>query len=307
MVRLVIHGLVATAFCAGSISLAAADDLAPRAVDRPAVQRAAAHPDRGSRYRRRYWGFGPERAWRPPGGVYYADPFFPFFDRPGYFRDYTYFYFGPWYPPAEVLYGPSVVGRFPGEVPLPAPPRGEAAQAPRAGDDPLPETIPTPAPKSNERAIALGRRFIAFGDAHVREGRVADAYRRYKKAAQAAPGLAQAYFRQGIALMAVGNYHLAADVLKKGLRYDPDWAQSGFQLDDLYGQHQAEKAAHIEALAQAADKDERNGKLLFLLGVYLHFDGQPDRARLFFEQARQLGPDRWHLAGFLHEPHQAEL
>ena len=60
------------------------------------------------------------------------------------------------------------------------------------------------------------------------------------------------------------------------------------------------KAANRESLAQAATAQPDDGDLLFLLGVILYFDGQPDRAKPFFQRAHNLNPaDRANIAAFL--------
>jgi tetratricopeptide (TPR) repeat protein len=165
-------------------------------------------------------------------------------------------------------------------------------------DQPAEEKVPR---GSNPRAINLGWRFIGFGDARFSEQEYAEAYVRYKKAAQAAPVLADAYFRQGYALIALGRYELAATALKRGLEIDPGWAGSDFRNDDLYADHPQAKMAHLDALAQAAVEQPNDADLLFLVGVFLHFDGQTDRAKPFFRRAARIagvGGDI-HLRGFL--------
>ena len=53
-------------------------------------------------------------------------------------------------------------------------------------------------------------------------------------------------------------------------------------------------------MAAAAEKEPGNGDLLFLVGVYLHFDGHADRSGPFFQAAAKLAAgDDAHLRGFL--------
>ena len=79
-----------------------------------------------------------------------------------------------------------------------------------------------------------------------------------------------------IALAALGRYDSAVREIKRGLEIDPDWPRSGFTLADLYGDNGKAKTAHLDATAKAAAKAE-SSDLLFLIGVYLHFDGQVER------------------------------
>jgi tetratricopeptide (TPR) repeat protein len=151
---------------------------------------------------------------------------------------------------------------------------------------------------SNPTAVARAKEFLKFGDEHFRAQEFSEAYQRYKKAAGAAPDVAEAYFRQGFSLLALGKYDSAGKAILRGLALKPDWARSKFRLDDLYGPNRLAKANQLEQLAAAAGNEPDNPELLFLLGVELYFDGQPERARKFFVRAGELGEGRAHLEGF---------
>ncbi|HEV7223415.1 MAG TPA: tetratricopeptide repeat protein [Pirellulales bacterium] len=152
---------------------------------------------------------------------------------------------------------------------------------------------------SNAESVARARRFIAFGDGRFHTQEFSDAYQRYKKAAAAAPDLAEAHFRQGFSLLAMGRYASAAKAIKHGLTLEPDWAASNFRSDDLYGNNRLAKVAHLERLASAATEHPRSADLMFLLGIALYCDRQPERSRLFFQRAGELGAERAAIAGFL--------
>jgi tetratricopeptide (TPR) repeat protein len=149
------------------------------------------------------------------------------------------------------------------------------------------------------RAADLAGKYIGFGDTHFRNQKYSEAYERYRRAGQTAPQVADAWFRQGFALAAMGRYETAAKAIKRGLDVDPDWAQSEFHLSDLYGNDEMAKKAHLDAMAKAAQEDGHNGDLLFLLGVHLFFDGQADKAATFFQRASQIGGNDAALKGFL--------
>jgi len=233
----------------------------------------------------------------------YSYPY-PYPYQPPYY--FNYYWTAPLYIPAEALYGPQAVKRFMGAGQMNRPPLD-----PQIIARPLPngekgagadnkENINQRA--ANRRALDLGWRFIGFGDAHFSNQKYTDAYQRYKKAAQAAPGLATAHFRQAYALTAQGRYELAAKALKRGLAIDPGWPRSAFRSDDLYGPNKLAKTAHIDALAKAAADKPDDTDISFLLGVYFYFDGQKDRAAAAFKQALQLAAgDDAHLKGFLKE------
>jgi hypothetical protein len=152
---------------------------------------------------------------------------------------------------------------------------------------------------SNPESLARARQFIAFGDEQFHGQEYSEAYQRYKKAAIAAPDLADSHFRQGLALLAMGRYAPAAKALRHGLALKPDWPQSQFRLNDLYGDNRLAKVTLLEQLATAATERPDNSDLMFLLGVGLYFDRQRDRARLFFERAQELGIERELTGRFL--------
>jgi tetratricopeptide (TPR) repeat protein len=192
---------------------------------------------------------------------------------------YWYYYPPPLWLPAETLYGPQALQRFfgPSVSSSAAPVQKRAAEVKK----PVERVV-------NAETRGLAWRFITFGDAHFANNKFSEAYQRYRKAAEIVPELAEAHFRQGFALIGAGRFDAAAKAFRRGLAIEPAWPRSGFRLGDLYVGNPAAKAVHLEALADAAEKDGNNADLLFLLGVFLHFDGQRPRAVPFFERAEQL-------------------
>ena len=240
----------------------------------------------------------------PPYGIY-PPPWVPFY-RP--------MIYGGIYPPFWGLpgnqFGPQAVQRFIGGDNLPppaAPAAAPAAAAPQAGagfgvlapnvaaakgDNKRPRA-------TNADARARSQRFIVLGDTHFNKQAYSDAYQRYKLAAQAAPDMGDGLLRQGFALVALGRYDSAARSFKRGLAMDPNWANSDFRLDTLYNDNGLAKAAHIKALVQEAARAP-SSDILFLLGLMLYFDGQPEQARPLFVRSRKLaGGNSAHLDGFL--------
>jgi tetratricopeptide (TPR) repeat protein len=145
------------------------------------------------------------------------------------------------------------------------------------------------------------QQLLTIGDDHFRKQHFDDAYQRYKDAAVAAPDLAEVYFRQGLALSALGRWEMAARALRRGLQFDSAWPRSTFRLDRLYGDNALAKTAHWETLAQAATERPHDTDLMFLLGVQLYFDGQRDRARAFFQQVQMMEPGATYVQPFLEE------
>jgi len=266
----------------------------------------------------------------PPGWPYYggAYPYSPY----GYWHDpyphYYYPYPPPIFIPGETMFGPESVKRFMGvdhwfqaqprvsgarsrsnRVARADAPRGDVARAPAERKPAVGEPNPkneAPAGKNDVRdrppnpaAMGLAWKFIGFGDVHFGNQKYTDAYDRYRKAARAAPQLADVWFRQGLVQVAMQRYDLAAASIKRGLELNADWPSSDFHLKELYGVNELTKKSHVDALAAAAEVDPNNADLLFLLGVHLYFDGARDRAMPFFQRAAQMAQDKTHLEPFL--------
>jgi tetratricopeptide (TPR) repeat protein len=293
LAALVCAGLVIGAVCSRS---AAAQPQPPRRPPpKPLARPADASPAKPAPplSGRPLWVYPP--AYYPYWGAY---PYYPTYVWPGY-------WYGPGYPlyvpysggsiilppvwvPSDSLYGPEAVKRFMGGERSSAA-RGGALRPSPARDVPAEAKKPAAQRGTNAESIARARRFIALGDKMFGEGKYSDSYERYRMASQAAPGLADAYFRQGFALVASGRYETAAKALKRGLDLDANWPKSEFRLDSLYGAKGGDKRAQLDMLATAASQNPRDPDLLFLIGVFLHFDGQAERAKPFFERAAQLG------------------
>jgi Tfp pilus assembly protein PilF len=141
---------------------------------------------------------------------------------------------------------------------------------------------------ANADATARAWRFIEFGDRYFTRQDYRQANQRYKEAAEAAPNLAEAYLRQGQAMLATGQHAIAAVSFKRALKMAPDWSRVRFDIAELYADRAAARKAHLENLAQAAEQDPGNADLWLLLGIELHFSGEPDRARPFFERAADV-------------------
>lgn len=272
------------------------------------------------------WGWGGWNGW---GGPIY---------RPGWgtgFFPYPYV-LPPVVLPAGEMYGPRALwnqlginadgailgsgapnaGPFNGQGPLilPDPPaEAQVAQRPNPAAvvpamNPQPAAPPVVAArpiklrKSNDSNRVRAMRLVAVADADFRAQKYVEAASRYRRAAQTAPDLPEAHFRQAQAEIALSHYDKAAKSCKLGLDADPAWIASGFRLANLYGPNQAAKSAHIEQLAQEAAAKPQDSDLRFLIGIELFLDGQLERSRKFFEQAAALNAgDDAHLLTFLRE------
>jgi tetratricopeptide (TPR) repeat protein len=178
------------------------------------------------------------------------------------------------------FYDPQVMA-VPGIANPPAP-------APAANNQNPAEPRGKPRATNAEQKAKAGK-FLVFGDSNFANQKYGPAVERYKLAAQVAPDLAETYLRQGHALVALGQYESAVKAFKRGLRIRADWTDSPFRLDQLYGPDQIAKTSHIETLAKAAEGNPLDPTLLWALGMQLYFDGQRDRAGVFFARVAQLG------------------
>ncbi len=229
------------------------------------------------------------------GGVYDPTLHYTYFGPAGIYYDpaasYAGYYTPPVYAPAELAYGPLAVERFLGVrrdlVPIPplAPP---AAEEPGAVDEKA-DWIAPKLRKSNDAARQRARRFLAFGDALFEQQRFHEAGQRYKSAIEAAPDLAEAYYRQGFALIAVSQYRLAAKALRIAVELDPGMPREDFQLNQLYRDNRLAKIAHLEQLSGEALDRSGHGDLLFLVGMFLYCDGQVERAQRFLQKSADVG------------------
>jgi tetratricopeptide (TPR) repeat protein len=276
----------------------------------PAKSAGDNHNHNDGVYRPHYYGvYYPNGLNGYPYGTYGYDAYRGY----GYGYD-SYLYGSPYYYspppiflPAEELYGPLAMQRFMGvdhwfrpqpkvnvKVNVTVPPARDNKVA-AAGQD---KGIAPPAPQkklpdrgTNPQSNNLAWKFLGYGDALFGQQKYAEANDRYRKASRNAPQLADAWFRQGFAMAAIGRYDLAVGAIKRGLSLDPTWPKSAFDLKDLYGADEMARNAHLDALAKAAEEKPTDGDLLFMVGVYLHFDGQADRARKFFQRAAEIAGD----------------
>ncbi|QDU87451.1 Tetratricopeptide repeat protein [Pirellulimonas nuda] len=205
------------------------------------------------------------------------------------------------------LYGPQAVRNFfwgnnaaptgadfGGNVPMvQAPPQpapgGPIAAAPAVEERP-------PPPGNLERAW----RSIDQGDDLLQRGRLRDAAARYRRAVSAADTLADAHFRQGLAEAALGLHDRAAETIRGGLRLDPKWPASDFQLSQFMP---ADVQQTVEEQLEERLADRPNdAEAMFLLGVFQHFGGDRAGAEPLFERAAKLTGGGWHATLFLPAP-----
>lgn len=249
-------------------------------------------------------GFGPGYGYsnwpRPYSSFYFGNgchpfggPFYGAFDPHGIYYSpydgYSSYYLPPVFAPAELLYGPRAVKQFLG-----------IADRPQIllDDAPLAEEPRVRVANATYRRKA--DQLIAQGDVLFREQKYLHAIDRYKEAVERAPDMAEAHWRKGHAYVAMHRYQLAAAAFKRALALKPDAERDGFRLNELYGPAATVKTSHLEALAGETLERSESSDLYFLLGVFLRYDGQAERAEKFFVHALELaGSASGHLTAFL--------
>lgn len=218
-----------------------------------------------------------------------------------YYNSYPYGYGvvgnGPIFAPASAVYGPGAVRAFLGmaepTAPAPAAAKASAVVVKKLGE---PRKLRETSPEYRRKAD----QFIAQGDILFREQKYQQAVDRYKSAADMAPDSAEAFWHKGHAYAATNRYELAAASFRRALTLNPDIARGGFSLGKLYGDTLAAKEAHLEAIAASCLENPTSADGYFVLGIFLHYSGEEDRAEKFFTKAAELGgPDRKYLARFV--------
>ena len=236
----------------------------------------------------------------PLGLGYYGYPAYGINYNPA--AGYLSYRLPPFHEPAELQFGPQAVKQFlglPRDFALGAL-RQPVLRAAEDAADPKAKAAERGVHISNAEARAKAARYQDQGDQLFRAQNYHAALQRYKLAASAAPDLAEPYWRQGHALIATNNFELAAAAFKRAIALSENLERGGFQLDQIYNGAQMSKARHLESLSGWALAHEAAADPYFLLGVFLAYDGDRDRAEKFFQRAADLaGISGGHIAAFL--------
>ncbi len=142
------------------------------------------------------------------------------------------------------------------------------------------------------------------GDQKLREQKWADAWAAYRSSVDAAPDRADAHLRLGMCLVAMLRYEPAIREFKRALHIDPTIPKLGKFSSTLFGpDSQIVRSSIVSKLTDWVQDDYRDPDRLFLLGVVLHFEGDP-RGQEFFEAAMRMKRkgDASHIASFLNSP-----
>jgi tetratricopeptide (TPR) repeat protein len=145
---------------------------------------------------------------------------------------------------------------------------------------------------------ALAERFVLEGDTHFREGRYQDAADAYLQALTHVPADGSIHFVLSDALFALGDYHYAAYVIRKGLELEPDLARSDVDKRTFYG-NPADFAKHLASLRDYISDHAFDAAAHLVLGYNLLFSADHSGAENALRRALDLNPGETAAKTFL--------
>ena len=203
------------------------------------------------------------------GGYRYYN--YPYYNPYTYFASYPYYGAYPYYPATYVyvdsagLYTPT-----PSSADLVATSGGGGVAAP-----------------SVEVEVT---RYVTLGDYHFKEGRYNDAAEYYLRALAHAPDDASLHFVLADALFALGDYHYAAFIIKKGLRIDPEMAKAEADKRAFYPDV-AEFEKHMATIRAYIEDKPFDDAAQLVYAYNLKFSGEKELAIEAFRRTLELSPE----------------
>jgi tetratricopeptide (TPR) repeat protein len=148
--------------------------------------------------------------------------------------------------------------------------------------------------QNHDAEMAVGNRLFAAQLYH-------SALTKFQAASKVSPSSSDVYLHEGFAELAMGRYDRAAKVFRLATAVDENVAAAKFSLDTIYTKSNV-KQFHLDRLARTALKTTNNQDHMYCLGVFLHFDGQQQRARRFFTEAGKADLQAFSIQAFLGSP-----
>lgn len=176
----------------------------------------------------------------------------------------------------------------------PAPKKEPAAVDKPKKPEPKPD-IARPARKPKDEAVRL----VALGKEAFATGQHGLAERRFQKAIELAADQPMSHFLLAQAQFARGKYREAVESIQAGMRRDPDWPGARFDPRDLYGDDPEDFQEHLKLLEDTLARFPNDPSLLFLQAHQLWFTDKRDEARMLFQRAARVAPDRTFIDRFL--------
>ena len=218
----------------------------------------------------------------------FVSPFTEVVNTTGFHR-HTHFYYpgryyGGFYPtPQPVSY-----------VPYPTAP--VMTVLPVLSDSKLPEKKPS-TPAARLRSLEYQIR----GDEKLRSQQWSEARALYAKALEVAPDRAEARMRLAFSYTSILRFQQAVLQIKFAIGQNPQLAKTGQKLETIFGPgSQLARSSIIAKIREWVNEDSDNSDRLFLLGVMLHFNGDPE-SRDYLEAAKRaaIGVNDQHIVPFL--------
>ena len=153
---------------------------------------------------------------------------------------------------------------------------------------------------SNLEAKRKSIRLEGFADERFVQRDWGQAYARYKQALEQAPDRIEPRMKLGWTLLASGQLGGAVGEFKRVARLNPEWPAQGGSLEEVYGPgSELVRTAILQKVAAWLQEDIRDADRLFLMGVVLHFNREPDQAAQFLQMADQIAGSPTHTQAFL--------
>jgi hypothetical protein len=159
------------------------------------------------------------------------------------------------------------------------------------------DIVPRP---SNLEAKRKSIRLEAMGDQAFARRDWADAYQRFKQAAEQANDRSEPRQKMAFTMLAQGLYGMAALEFKRAVAIDRHWPRTGASLDEIFGPNsELLRNNMLHRLAGWVREDIRDPDRLFVMGVVLHFNRESDKAIEFLRTAAELTQGAAHITAFL--------
>jgi len=254
----------------------------------------------------RYWRWCPYVSWYYPSSYYDTYSWYPYYTQclsyP--YNRYVYFGSGPGntYCPTYNYYndspeeGGGVVNNYyyyhgdetPGTEEAYGTVAGEAA-----GRN-LPE-VPPPAPA---RVLSGAEYFLRLGDEAFQAGEYEKAREAFKQALDSDSGSPVVYFALAESLLATGDYHHAAFMIREGLKLDPEWVNADLDRKSLYPSLD-EFSKVQEKLDQYLTQHPFDPAAHFVQGYAHFFSDSPEKALESFQEAIRIQKEDMGARGFI--------
>ena len=129
---------------------------------------------------------------------------------------------------------------------------------------------------------------LANGDQAFTESDFAEAVREYQRAVELRPEQAVGWLRLGFGLIAIDQRAQALSAFKEAATKSRRLHTDDCNLSQLYRGQEQLKSDHLNRLAKHAIDQPDSSSHWLLVGVFLWFDGQQDRAESFLKQASSM-------------------